>query len=57
VLILVGYHVPPSDQLMKVHPNAAGAGTCAARIFDWTTDLRLRQQTGVETPMFFTPLG
>jgi len=44
-LILVGYHVPPNDQLMKVDPNAAGAGACAARIFDWMADLRLRQQT------------
>lgn len=25
VLILVGYHVPHNDQLMKVDPNAAGA--------------------------------
>jgi uncharacterized membrane protein len=27
VLILVGYHVPHNDQLMKVDPNGAGAGT------------------------------
>lgn len=26
VLILVGYHVPHNDQLMKVDPNGAGAG-------------------------------
>lgn len=27
VLILVGYHIPHNDQLMKVDPNGSGAGT------------------------------
>ena len=33
LLILVGYHVPHNDQLMKVGPNAAGAGATWSRFY------------------------
>jgi len=46
VLILVGYHVPHNDQLMKVDPNAPGAATAWSDFYSpWMVWNHLRTLT------------
>jgi uncharacterized membrane protein len=46
VLILVGYHIPHNDQLMKVDPNGAGAGATWSHFYSgWMIWNHLRTLT------------
>ena len=46
VLILVGYHIPHNDQLMKVDPNGAGAGATWSQFYSgWMIWNHLRTLT------------